>query len=122
MGLMDTHTLTFYEPSQGTLSGGIVSAGTPVTRAGIKGSLQPMELSEKLRMLPEGINTQAAYWFLTTATLQMASEFDDTLPAYTTIRGRQFEIHSGELWLGFTSDLDYNEYILVGKGMDVEGA
>lgn len=120
MSLMSVHTLTFYEPTQGTLTNGIVSAGTPVTRSNIKGSLQPMDMADKIRLLPEGMRTESSYWFITTAELQVGSEFEDTLPAYTTIRNRQYEIHSQEPWIGF-SDLDYYEYVLIGRGMNVEG-
>jgi len=120
--LMTTHTLTFYRPPSGYYSGGVwVSSGSDVEVPDVLGSLQPLSPGKLAKILPEGVETDSAYIFSTKAILQGYSEFSDTLPDYTTIGGRIYEVHEEQPWNSFNLLSDHNRYILVGRVQNVEG-
>ena len=121
--LLETHILTFYRINLGELQeDGFYSDNDPPTEIpDIEGSLQPIRAGLRVRIVPEGFDTESGFFFYTKHYLVGYDENTNTQADYTIINGRKFEVHNTEDWSAFGLNTDNYKYILVARPLNPEG-
>lgn len=118
--LLNTHTITFTRAGEGYPYNGQWVEAVPTSVPDVKGSLQPVRSGERQRVLPEGNQSDSAYFFYTKTKLIGTSQFNDTEPDTCVIDNRTYEVNVDENWQPFGLMTDHYKYILIGRSPNEE--
>lgn len=94
---MNTHSITFYRPSQPTLVNGEVVPGTPTNLGPVNGSLQPLvqgaRFGEIVKVLPGGLDsTSVKIFYSYNMGLRGTNKFEQHYNDYCTLSDGVYEI------------------------------